>query len=166
MGDVSPDDVVVRPRTADDHDWVVATIVEEWGSVQVARLGELVDTSNLPGYVAELDGRRVGLALAARRDDAYEVVSISVSTPRHGIGGRLLQRCIDEATALGCLRVWLVTTNDNTAALAFYQRLGMDICRLHRHGVTRARMLKPSIPERDAHGVRIDHEIELELRLR
>jgi ribosomal protein S18 acetylase RimI-like enzyme len=163
---VSPDDVLVRPRGADDDDWVVATMTEEWGSTDVARLGELVDTTDLPGYVAELAGRPVGLALTARRDDEYEVVSLSVSATRRGIGGQLLQRCVDEAVVLGCRRIWLITTNDNTGALAFYQRLGLDICRLHRHGVTRARALKPSIPEQDAHGVRIDHEIELELLLR
>ena len=162
---MSRDDVLVRPRGADDHDWVVATMTQEWGSTAVARLGELVDTMDLPGYVAELAGQRVGLALTARRDDEYEVVSISVSTPGHGVGRRLLQRCIDDASALGCRRVWLITTNDNIGALAFYQRVGMDIRRLHRHGVTRSRALKPSIPERDAHGVRIDHEIELELFL-
>jgi ribosomal protein S18 acetylase RimI-like enzyme len=163
---VSPDDVLVRPRGVEDHDWVVATMTEQWGSTAVARLGELVDTTDLPGYVAELAGQRVGLALTARRGDEYEVLSISVSATRRGIGGQLLRRCIDDAAALGCRRVWLITTNDNTGALAFYQRFGMDICRLHRHGVTRARALKPSIPEHDTHGVCIDHEIELELLLR
>jgi hypothetical protein len=41
----------------------------------------------------------------------------------------------------------------------------MDIVAFHRHGVSEARRLKPSIPERDAHGVPIAHELELELRL-
>jgi ribosomal protein S18 acetylase RimI-like enzyme len=162
---VSPDEVVVRPRSPDDRGWVVATMVGEWGSVLVARLGELVDTSDLPGYIAELAGRRVGLALIARRGDECEIVSISVSAPRQGIGRALVERCAEDATAHGCRRVWLITTNDNVAALAFYQRIGMDLCALHRHGMTRARELKPSIPERDGDGVRIDHELELELLL-
>jgi ribosomal protein S18 acetylase RimI-like enzyme len=163
---VSPDEVVVRPRSHDDRDWVVATMVEQWGSVQVARLGELVDTSGLPGYVAELAGRRVGLALTGCRGDEYEIVSISVSAPRQGIGRALVQRCVEDATAHGCRRLWLITTNDNVGALAFYQRIGMDLCALHRHAMTRARELKPSIPGRDEDGVRIDHELELELLLR
>jgi ribosomal protein S18 acetylase RimI-like enzyme len=141
-------------------------MVEEWGAPVVARLGELVDTTDLPGYVAELAGTRVGLALTARRGDDYEVVSISVSVPRRGVGRALLERCVDDARAYGCRRVWLVTTNDNVGALAFYQRCGLDVTALHRHAVARSRALKPSIPERDAHGVRIDHEIELELLLR
>lgn len=161
-----PGSVAVRPRAAEDRDWLVATMTEEWGSVEVARLGELVDTSDLSGFVAELDGQRVGLALTVRRDDEYEVVSISTSRPRRGVGRALLGRCVEDARSHGCRRVWLVTTNNNVGALAFYQRCGMDIAALHRHGTTRARELKPSIPERDADGVRIDHEIELELLLR
>jgi ribosomal protein S18 acetylase RimI-like enzyme len=160
---VDTDGVVVRERRPDDHDWVVATMTEEWGSTAVARLGELVDTSDLPGYVAELAGHRVGLALTARRGNEYEVVSISTSVPRRGVGRRLLERCVEDTRAHGCRRVWLITTNDNTGALAFYQRLGLDIVALHRNTVVRSRELNPSIPERDAHGVRIDHEIELEL---
>ena len=156
---------MVRDREPADLDWVVATMTEEWGSTAVARLGELVDTTDLPGYVAELAGERVGLALTACRGDEYEVVSISTSVPLHGIGRLVLQRCIDDARTRGCRRLWLITTNNNVGALAFYQRLGLDICALHRHAIARSRELKPSIPERDSDGVRIDHEIELELLL-
>jgi hypothetical protein len=42
----------------------------------------------------------------------------------------------------------------------------MDIVAFHRHAVSDARrLLKPSIPERDANGIAIAHELELELRL-
>jgi ribosomal protein S18 acetylase RimI-like enzyme len=162
---VSADAVVVRDREPADLDRVVATMTEEWGGTPVARLGELVDTTDLPGCVAELAGERVGLALTACRGDEYEVVSISTSLPRRGVGRRLLERCVEDAGAQGCRRLWLITTNNNTGALAFYQRLGLDVCALYRNAMTRSRELKPSIPERDSDGVRIDHEIELELLL-
>ena len=76
-----------------------------------------------------------------------------------------MERCFAEARAVGCRRVWLVTTNNNIAAIAFYQRLGMDLWALHRHALRVSRELKPTIPERDAAGVRIDHELEFELLL-
>ena len=41
----------------------------------------------------------------------------------------------------------------------------MDLAALHRHAVDESRRLKPSIPERDARGVLIAHELELELLL-
>ena len=70
----------------------------------------------------------------------------------------------DEARRHGARRLWLVTTNDNTHALRFYQRRGFDLVRLDRGAVDRARVLKPSIPlEND--GIPMRHELELELLL-
>ncbi len=76
-----------------------------------------------------------------------------------------MERCFAEARATGCHRVWLVTTNNNIAAIEFYQRVGMDLRALHRYALRVSRELKPTIPERDAAGVRIDHELEFELLL-
>src|SRR3954449_5329010 len=111
MGPVGASVVVVRALSTGDREWVVASMTEEWGSVLVARLGELVDTTDLPGYVAELAGERVGLGLTAGRGDEYEVVSISVTTPRRGIGRLLMARCVKDARSAGCRRLWLITTN-------------------------------------------------------
>jgi RimJ/RimL family protein N-acetyltransferase len=50
---------------------------------------------------------------------------------------------VARARELGCRRIWLVTTNDNTRALQFYQRQGWDVVALHRDAVTAARRIKP-----------------------
>jgi GNAT superfamily N-acetyltransferase len=144
---------------------VVATQVENWGSVLAARRGELVDTSTLEGFVATVGGQRVGLALTALRGTELEVVSISTSVHRRGIGRALLERCVDEARSRRCTRVWLVTTNDNIGAIAFYQHLGMDLRAIHRHGVTASRRLKPEIPLRNAEGLPIEDELEFQVRI-
>ena len=125
------------------------------------------NSSKLPAYpvVATLDGRRVGLALVAVRDREYEVVAISTTEPRRGVGRALMQRCFAEARARRCRRVWLVTTNNNIAAIAFYQRVGMDLRALHWQAVRASRELKPTIPKRDAAGIPIAHELEFELLL-
>lgn len=126
----------------------------------------LVNSSKLlPGHLATLTGRRVGLTLVDVRKREYEVVAISTTEPWRGVGRALMERCFADARATGCRRVWLVTTNNNIAAIAFYQRMGMDLRALHRHAVAVSRELKPTIPERGAAGVRIDHELEFELRL-
>jgi ribosomal protein S18 acetylase RimI-like enzyme len=158
--------MLVRTLTPKDHEWVVATLEGNWGSTKVARKGELLDASVLPGYVATLDGQRVGLVLSAVRGDEYEVVSISVTEPRRGVGGALLERCFEEAQSLHCRRVWLTTTNNNVAAFGFYQRLGMDLRAFYRHGVSASRRVKPAIPLSDASGLPINHELEFELVLR
>ena len=140
-------------------------MVREWTSTSVARLGELVEAAELPGHLATLAGRRVGLVLVDVRHREYEVVAISTSEPRRGVGRALMERCFAEARDTGCRRVWLVTTNNNITAIAFYQRLGMDLRALHRHALRVSRELKATIPERDADGVRIDHELEFEVLL-
>lgn len=131
----------------------------------VARKGELLDASTLPGFVAVRDGDRVGLALFCVRGDEYEVVSVWAAISGVGVGRALMQRCFDDARARSCRRVWLTTTNDNVRAISFYQRLGMNLCAFHRDAVAADRRLKPSIPLRDEFGVGIDHELEFELLL-
>jgi ribosomal protein S18 acetylase RimI-like enzyme len=144
---------------------VAETLVRDWTSTSVARLGELVEAAELPGHIATLAGRRVGLVLVDVRHGEFEVVAISSSERTRGVGRALMERCLAEARIAGCRRVWCVTTNNNIAAIAFYQHLGMDLRALHRHAVRLSRELKPTIPERDTAGVRIDHELEFELLL-
>jgi ribosomal protein S18 acetylase RimI-like enzyme len=69
----------------------------------------------------------------------------------------------DHAATTGCHRLWLITTNNNTRAFRFYQMWGMDLCAFYRHGVRRSRKVKPSIPERGADSIRLDHELEFEV---
>ena len=59
-----------------------------------------------------------------------------------------------------------MTTNNNTRALAVFQRWGLDLVAFRRHAVSDLRRsVKPSIAERDADGIPIAHELELELLL-
>ena len=156
----------VRPLTEADRTWAVRVESEAWSQPLVARLGELVDPTGPPGFVALLDDRRAGLASYAVRGEECELVTIRSLREGAGVGRALLDAVRDAAVEAGCTRLWLVTTNDNLRALGLYQRFGMEIVAFHRHAVTEARRrLKPSIPERGAHGIPIAHELELELRL-
>ena len=56
-------------------------------------------------------------------------------------------------------------TNDNARAFRFYQLWGMDLCAFYRHGARRSREVKPSLPERGADGILLDHELEFEMLL-
>jgi RimJ/RimL family protein N-acetyltransferase len=70
--------------------------------------------------------------------------------------------CAKEA---GASRVWLITTNDNTDALRFYQKAGFRIVAVHQDAVALARRIKPEIPIMGENGIPIRDEIELELML-
>ena len=104
MGVPSDSIPLVRQIAPGDRDWVAKTRVEQWTSTSVARRGELVEAAGLPGYLATLDGRRVGRAL--------------------------MERCFAEALATGCWRVWLMTTDNNIAAIRHLSTPG--------HGYVRA----------------------------
>ena len=155
----------MRALEPGDADWVTATLQQAWGSVWVARKGERLDASAFPGHVAVFEGGRVGLAIVVARGDQYEVLSLQALIEGQGIGRALMQQCFEKARSMGCLRVWLTTTNNNVRAFEFYQRLGMNMCAFHRDGVAVSRLFKPSIPLRDEHGVAIAHELEFELVL-
>jgi GNAT superfamily N-acetyltransferase len=158
--------VDVQPLTESDRAWAVEVEAESWSKPVVARLGELIDPTQLPGFIALLDGQRAGVASYAVHGDECELVTIRSLHEGHGVGRALLDAVRDAAIEAGCTRLWLITTNDNLRALELYQRWGMDIVAFHRHAVTEARRrLKPSIPERSARGIPIAHELELELRL-
>lgn len=154
----------VRDLGATDDAWKVSTLRAGWGSTEVARLGELVDAATLPGVVAEHDGVRAGLATFAQRGDGVEIVTIQSVLEGVGVGRALMDRVREQAVQSGATRLWLVTTNENVRAFAFYQRWGMDLVRFVHRGVEVSREVKPSIPLVGQHGVPLRHELEFELR--
>lgn len=158
--------IKVRPLTEDDRAWGRQVEAASWAEPLVARLGELVDPTPLPGFVALLDGERAGLASYAMRGEECELVTIRSLREGRGVGQALLDAVRDAAVNARCTRLWLITTNDNLRALELYQRWGMEIVAFHRHAVTEARRhLKPSIPDLGVHGIPLAHEFELEVRL-
>ena len=65
----------------------------------------------------------------------------------------------------GCRRLFLITTNDNLRALAFYQKRGFELAALRRGALNESRKLKPSIPLIGENGIPLRDEIELEMSL-
>ncbi len=153
----------VRAANEADATWVAQVLIASWGAFEVARLGELVDLSPLPKLIAEYGDERVGLLTYLAEGGSWEIVTIDVTRSRVGAGAALLEGVGALARGAGARRVWLITTNDNTHALRFYQRSGFDLVAIHRDAVAEARRLKPSIPLVGNDGVPIRHELELEL---
>jgi ribosomal protein S18 acetylase RimI-like enzyme len=81
------------------------------------------------------------------------------------VGTALFEAVVGRGRAAGCRRIHLVTSNDNLAALRFYQRRGMRIVAVHVGAIDRARNVKPMIPQVGLHGIDLHDELELELRL-
>jgi ribosomal protein S18 acetylase RimI-like enzyme len=152
----------VRSLNDEDQRWKLATLERGWGTTAVARLAELVDAAPLPGYVA-LDGdQRVGLLTYFDRADGIEVVTVQALEQGRGVGRALMDAVYEHALQRGAPRLWLITTNDNLRAFAFYQQRGMDLCRVVRDGVDASRRVKPSIPTIGGVGIPVRHELEFE----
>jgi ribosomal protein S18 acetylase RimI-like enzyme len=97
--------------------------------------------------------------------DACEIVTLDSQREGWGIGTALIEAVKAAARQSGCGRLWLVTTNDNTHALRFYQKRGFILAALHRDAVAASRAIKPEIPFFGVDGIPIRDEIELEMSL-
>ena len=135
-----------RPCEPGDRRWVEGLLEEHLGSTRVARLGEVIEVPDLPGFIAERGGERLGLLTWIVDGDQLEVLSLHCRVENVGAGGVLLQAAAELAAGRGCRRLWLLTTNDNLHALGFYQRRGLRLCALHAGAVERDRALKPEAP--------------------
>jgi GNAT superfamily N-acetyltransferase len=157
--------VSVREPRDDERERIIAILVERWGAPIVVSRGVRHDMRDLPTLVADEDGEIAGVLTYNPGERDAEVVSIDALRQNRGIGTALLDAVVDVALASGWRRLWLITTNDNTAALRFCQRRGWDLVAVHRDAVDESRRLKPEIPQTGDDDIPIKHELELELVL-
>jgi ribosomal protein S18 acetylase RimI-like enzyme len=158
--------VTVRSATPEDR-YAVAAFLEIRGMRPIARLGELIDPVDDPALLAEdAYGSLLGLLTYRVNGRDCEVRALFATVTRQGTGSMLLDAVEAAARSAGCVRLWLITTNDNLDALRFYQRRGMRLAALHAGAVEASRVrLKPSISEVGEYGIPIRDEIVLEKAL-
>ncbi len=159
------DELVIRPLTPEDRDWLVAVLSEAWASPRIVTRGRLIDASTLPGLVAEISGERTGLLTYLINQGECEIVSLNSTREGRGIATTLIARAAEIARRVGCRRLWLITSNDNLPALKFYQRRGFELVAVHRRAIEEGRRLKPEIAMTGLFGIPLRDEIELELNL-
>jgi GNAT superfamily N-acetyltransferase len=100
----------------------IARIVADWAGGH--------DDAREAGWVAELDGDRVGCVLCVAEDDQTARLRILLVDPKargHGLGAQLVARCLDFARAAGYRRMVLWTNHPLTAAREIYLRAGFEL---------------------------------------
>lgn len=155
----------IRETGEGDRDTISRMIAERWGSQIIVTRGNIHDVSRLPGFICEIGGKLAGLITYSITNSECEITSLDSFFENTGVGSGLLESVIRAARAVGCRRVWLVTTNDNTRAIRFYQRRDFSLVAAHIGAVERWRKLKPEIPLTGIDGIPILHELEFEKRL-
>ena len=138
---------------------------QEWSSEPIMSRGRSMMVSDVEGFAAYEGQELLGLITYSVENGSCEIVSLNSFRERTGVGTALIDRVKEFAREQKCQRVWLVTSNDNTDGLTFYQKRGFDMCGFSRNEYDRARTIKPRIPESGNFGIPIRHEIELEAQL-
>jgi len=155
----------IRELTDVERDRARGLLAGRWGSPVIVTCGTCHQADALPGFVVVANGQLKGLLTYQVAHGDCQVITVDSLVEGHGIGTALLETVLALAHSKGCRRVWLITTNDNTAAIRFYQQRGFELVTIHRKAVNESRKLKPSIPERGIGGIPIRDEIELERRI-
>ena len=152
----------LRSIESSDEPLIAGLLEKLWGARNVVTRGVMYDAAKLPGFLA-FDGDTVVGLLTLRYDGKEcEVVTVDAFVQGKGIGRALLGEARKAASAQGCTRLWLITTNNNLGAIAFYQKQGMRMSAVYPDAVTEARKLKPQIPLIADNGIPIRDEVEFE----
>ena len=139
-------------------------IKKEWGLPIVSR-GNIIDVLNLPGFIAVINDELIGAILYQIKNDECEIAALFSLKENVGAGSRLINAVIKTAEEQMCKRIWLITTNDNTPAIRFYQKRGFSLKAIHVNAFKVTQKIKG---EGDGVILGIDdipilHEVEFEI---
>ncbi|MFF5204721.1 GNAT family N-acetyltransferase [Streptosporangium sp. NPDC000396] len=134
---------VIRPPRPGDLGWVVhrhgVLYSQEYGWGQdfealvariVADYADNHDPRRETGWIAEVDGERVGCVFCVRKDDEtaqLRMLLVEPSARGMGIGGRLVEECLHFAKAAGYRRIVLWTRDVLTGARRIYRAAGFEL---------------------------------------
>jgi len=144
---------------------VVDFIKNSWGSDVIVSRGKAHFVEHLDGFIVVENEKIIGMATYMIEDQQLEVISLDSFKEGKGIGTALIEKIMEVAKKKVCHRVWLITTNDNTQAMRFYQKRGFHMAALHRNAVTESRRIKPEIPLYGFDNIPILDEVEFEKRI-
>jgi len=163
---VEPVSSVIRFSNQKDREWITEVLLDNWASYIIVTRGITYEADKLLGIIVEIDGIREGLLTYIIKDGELEIITMNAIKKGIGVGTALLNEIEVIARQNGCFRIWLITTNDNTDALRFYQRRGFEIVAVHRFAIEESRKLKPQLPFVGKYGIPIRDEIEMEMILK
>lgn len=132
--------VEIRDAELGDHGWVLerhAHLFEReqgWGEPFVALVARLIadyledrDPDREAAWVAELDGERAGSVYCVRRSDEVaqlRLLFVDSAARGHGLGSKLVERCISFARERGYTRMMLLTVSSLESARRIYDAAG------------------------------------------
>jgi ribosomal protein S18 acetylase RimI-like enzyme len=158
-------DLDIHSLTPSNRNWVRRKIIEAWGAETIVVHETVYCPAELPGFAAKSGDEIIGLLTYHLEGEACEIVTLDAWRAGQGVGTALIEAVRQAAGREKCRRLFVVTTNDNTPALRFYQKRGFIIAAVHVNAIEKDRRLKPEIPLTGLDGIPIRDEIELEMML-
>ena len=155
----------IRPLDETLRSWAHDLIDREWGAPGIVTRGKLHEIAKLSGLIAIENNEPTGLITYSIEGSECEIVSLNSLNEKRGIGSTLIEAVRQAAKTRGCQRVWVITTNDNTKALRYYQKRGFHLRAVYPNALDISRKLKPTIPLTGIDDIPLRDEIELEMLL-
>lgn len=130
------EEVKIRPMTMDDFEQVHSLWMEISGfgirSIDDSKEGvePFIRRNPTTSMVAEMDGRIVGAILCGhdgRRAGLYHVC-VKEAYRKHGIGQKLVERCLEALKKEKISKVNLIAFKKNEVGNRFWQKLGWKYC--------------------------------------
>ena len=145
---------------------VLKHINDEWGGLIIVTKGNIINTNDLPGFVMVDNNHLAGAVLYQIKDNECEIVVIFSFIESKGVGTKLIDSVIDVAKKEKCKRVWLITTNDNTQAIRYYQKRGFSLKAVHINAFEVTKKIKGELEGvLGIDNIPILHEFEFEIIL-
>ena len=140
-------------------------LINEWESTNIIIRGKIINGTKLDGFLAVKDNEIIGLITYMIENNECEIVSLNSFEENKGIATRLINIVKELAVKKKCVRLKLITTNDNIKGIEFYQKRGFVFSNIYVNAIESSRKLKPEIPMFADNGLPIRDEIEFEIKL-
>src|SRR5690606_870246 len=109
-------------------EWVRNDLISTFGSAKIISIHrQYEDASTLAGFIVEDENSLLGVLLYFMEENACELVYLHAIKPGMGVGKMLIDQLIETLENKGIKKLWVITTNDNLEALAFYQKRGFHL---------------------------------------
>lgn len=155
----------IRSIIPEDQPWITLHLMDQWGSPIVISRGNIHQADQLPGYISIYKNQPAGLITYQIKNNECEIISLDSLIEKIGVGTALIEAVKEISKKENCTRLWLITTNDNTHAIRFYQKRSFRMVAVHRNAIEESRKLKPGIPLFGFDDIPIRDEIEFEIPL-
>jgi ribosomal protein S18 acetylase RimI-like enzyme len=155
----------IRIEPITDTEYLRALLMKRWGDTLLMG-GRAWPCEQVRAFRAvDPDGELLGFVSWNILRATAMVFTLDSHKPGRGIGVRLLDAVAEAARREGAKAIRVMTTNDNTPALFYYQKLGFQLVGFFPAAVDIYRAVAPHLPTIGHGGLPIRDTLELEKAL-